>query len=151
ALGGMTGGVIINLVVPQIFTYLNEYIFFVILILLYFIVKNPRKIKYFSGIIICLILILTTVYKSSYIIDIKRSFYGLIRAAEVEDTRVLYHGNILHGKEDLKNKGQPNSYYQPKMIASIFKSNPQKIAVVGLGVGVVLSYLKDPNVEVDVF
>lgn len=153
ALGGLIGGVIVNLIIPLVFVHVSEYVFFTIGFLAYLIwQKQPRhKIKMISFAIIVLIALCSAYYKSTFIMEAKRGFYGLIRIAQVEDQRIMYHGNIVHGIEDQTKLGEPSVYYQSKMVKHFFSHKPKKIALIGLGAGVLMHYITDPNVEVDVY
>lgn len=152
ALGGLIGGIFVNILVPFVFVTISEYVFGVIVLLGFLMVQQKAsKLKFVSLGIIVLILSLSSIYKKNFILDAKRNFYGTIKVADIQNQRVMYHGNILHGKEDLEKLGLPTTYYQNKMVGHYFKNNPKNIAIIGLGAGVMLHYVKNPNQTVDVY
>lgn len=152
ALGGLIGGILVNTIVPFVFVIISEYVFGIIFLLGFLMIQQKvSKLKFVSFGVIVLILYLGSVYKKKFIIEAKRNFYGTIKLADIENNKVMYHGNILHGKEDLNQLGLPTTYYQPKMVGHYFKNNPKNIAIIGLGAGVMLHYIKDPSQTVDVY
>lgn len=145
------GGLVVNLLVPLIFVGVNEYIFFLIIVLFLIVKKTDKTITgYVAYGLIAVIFAITQIYQSSLVLEYKRSFYGLIKVFDYENTRTMMHGHIIHGQENLKNPTQPNTYYQKEMIGDLFESKPKKIAIIGLGAGVILSYV-NPQMQVDVY
>ncbi len=80
-----------------------------------------------------------------------RNFFGVIRLLETDDQRILLHGTTNHGTQPLKEKHKLTklSYYSPSSpltdVYSYFDTieSEQKIAVLGLGIGVAACYQKD--------
>ncbi len=85
-------------------------------------------------------------------LHIERNFFGVIRVAESDKggMRVLYHGTTLHGTQARAEKFRlvPISYYAPtspggqvfEMVGRQQEDQPQKIAILGLGLGSVACY-----------
>jgi hypothetical protein len=77
-----------------------------------------------------------------------RSFYGTYSVRDLADshTRALFHGNTLHGSQSLlpEHRREALSYYGPQSpVAEIFRERvgrSERVAVLGLGAGVILSY-----------
>ncbi len=80
-----------------------------------------------------------------------RNFFGVIRLLETDNQRVLLHGTTNHGTQPLKEEHRLTrlSYYSPSSpltdVYSYFDTleNEQKVAVLGLGIGVAACYQKD--------
>ena len=77
-----------------------------------------------------------------------RNFYGILKIIETEDERLLLHGTTNHGAQPVKEefKLQRLSYYtenspftDPFTLIET-KAGPQKIGIIGLGVGVMACY-----------
>lgn len=149
--GGVIGGLIVNLLVPLLFTRMNEYLFFTGLLLgfiLWLQKVNSRRWLSF-GVIVVLFLALTG-YKNSFLLETARGFYGSIHIVQQDQIKSMFHGQIVHGQEDQAKMGLPNTYYQPLMVEDLFSNpRPQKILIIGLGAGVLLHYLKGDQ-EVDI-
>lgn len=85
-------------------------------------------------------------------LHIERNFFGVIRVAESDrgGMRVLYHGTTLHGTQAQVEKYRliPISYYAASspggqvfgMVGELQEGQPQKIAILGLGLGSVACY-----------
>ncbi len=83
----------------------------------------------------------------------ERNFFGVLKVADAEDSgvRLFMHGTTLHGAQPLDDayKMIPVTYYYKTTPAGeIFeilnkKKGPQKIAVLGLGVGSVACYARN--------
>lgn len=77
-----------------------------------------------------------------------RTFYGTYSVRDVPETqtRVLFHGNTLHGLQSLRagHQQDPLSYYGPTSpLAELMHSRPgrlDRVALIGLGAGVILRY-----------
>ncbi len=86
-------------------------------------------------------------------LHIERNFFGVIRVANTErgGMRALYHGTTLHGTQAQNEKFRlvPISYYAATspggqvfgMIDKLPKDPPQKIAILGLGLGSVACFV----------
>lgn len=150
-LGGLIGGLIVNLLVPLLFIKVNEYVFFAILTLGLVLQQNKLNMRKISSLLVILFLfIATTAYKDSFLLDSGRSFYGLIRVVKQDQMISMNHGQIVHGQELLSQPGIPMSYYQPDQVGSLFENpRPQKTLIIGLGAGVLLHYL-DKTQSVDI-
>ena len=80
-----------------------------------------------------------------------RNFFGVIRLLETDNQRVLLHGTTNHGTQPLKEEHSLTrlSYYSPSSpltdVYGYFDTleNEQKVAVLGLGIGVAACYQKD--------
>lgn len=89
---------------------------------------------------------------------LERNFFGVlkvseIRTSETEQFRLLYHGNTLHGQQDLihrdsEGRHEPLTYYHSAgPIGNVFsdrsKTRPgQRVGVVGLGTGSLAYYAR---------
>jgi hypothetical protein len=83
----------------------------------------------------------------------KRNFYGVLRVQETGDEvngkrRQLIHGNIMHGKQYLRDdlKREATSYYSANSgIGRVIelmhpRKDPIKVGVIGLGTGTIAVY-----------
>ena len=74
-----------------------------------------------------------------------RTFYGSYRVVEDDGRHVLIHGSTVHGIQDMSQSvPEPLSYYGPRgPVGQFFSSagRPERVGVVGLGVGTVASYV----------
>ncbi len=85
-------------------------------------------------------------------LHIERNFFGVIRVDESVNgnARNLYHGTTLHGTQLQSDKYRlvPVSYYAPtspggqvfEMVGRLNEGHPQKMAILGLGLGSVACY-----------
>ncbi|MBI1273264.1 MAG: hypothetical protein GC131_04175 [Alphaproteobacteria bacterium] len=80
---------------------------------------------------------------------IDRNFYGVIKVYETErdhgTVRVLNHGTTTHGWQKVKPEVDlvPRAYYDPQgPLGDLFKADPMKVGVVGLGAGATICYDK---------
>jgi spermidine synthase len=150
-LGGLLGGLTVNLLVPLVFVKVSEYLFFIVLTLWLVLKQNKVNFRRFASFgVILFLFVATTVYKDSFLLDSGRSFYGLIRVVKLGNTISMYHGQIVHGQEFQDKLGKPTSYYQPLHVGDLFKKpKPKKVLIIGLGAGVLLHYL-DKTQSVDI-
>jgi spermidine synthase len=154
-LGGLLGGCAVNLLVPLVFTKMNEYLFFILLTLgLILFQEQIHWRKILSAGVLGLLLVGTTIYKDSFLLDSGRSFYGIIRVAQQGSIVSMYHGQIVHGQEDQNHLGTPTTYYQPLQVGDLFTNpKPQRVLIIGLGAGVLLHYLDNTQwvdiIEID--
>lgn len=74
-----------------------------------------------------------------------RTFYGSYHVAESDGERVFVHGTTVHGVEVLGDGApEPISYYGPRgPVGQVFETlpEPDRVGVVGLGVGTFASYV----------
>ena len=87
-----------------------------------------------------------------------RNFYGLLRVEEEHvyiassltvPVRRLVHGQVVHGLQYVEQRSllEPTTYYTRdsgigQLLTSLPKNRPQKIGVIGLGVGTLATYAK---------
>lgn len=113
-------------------------------ILCFLMVDHP--IRY--GLMIGAMFLSANVMKTSSagsVIYTGRSFFGIHRVVATSDGRFheLVHGNTTHGLQDMKNPGEPLTYYtRTGPIGTVFEAYPkmQDVALVGLGVGSCAAY-----------
>ena len=77
----------------------------------------------------------------------ERNFYGALRVSDVDNTRMLQNGNVVHGREWLAPDlaGRPISYYSAGSglglaMTALQARGPLKVGVVGLGAGSIAAY-----------
>lgn len=84
-----------------------------------------------------------------HLVDKHRGFYGVLRVHDTpEGRRTLVHGRIVHGREDLAQRGkcQPDGYYcrRSPLAAVIAQAQtlaaPRSIALIGVGAGNSICY-----------
>jgi len=136
SIGGVLGGVFINLIVPEIFKgYWENYVSFIgtvflIAIVLYRdkeVIKNGfRRILLVSAtaiIFLTVVFSLNKEYRSfnDNVIASTRNFYGVLKVLEADKgtfnwQRLIFHGDIMHGMQfmDTSFKGMPVAYYGQK-------------------------------------
>ena len=82
---------------------------------------------------------------SSGVIHRDRTFYGSYRVMETDGQRVFVHGTTVHGLENLGDGApEPISYYgRQGPVGEVFEAvpSPERVGVVGLGVGSIASYV----------
>lgn len=152
SMGGLLGGLFNVLIAPNIFLNVEEYsvvalagalwlkhwpmTIFVALLLL------PNYISLFEPIFA----------SKTQIIYRNRSFYGAVHVASVKEgnqiDHLFYHGGTLHGTQSLNHPELAASYYHDKspirdLLLKLKQSEPQNIAVVGLGVGTLASFANE--------
>ncbi len=77
-----------------------------------------------------------------------RSFFGVHRVTEQDGFRKLFHGNILHGEQNLdrRHRDEPLTYYHRTgpvgqlMVALKTDKRLQRVGLIGLGIGALASY-----------
>lgn len=147
ALGGLIAGVTFNVFFPLIFKNPIDFTLCLLLILLTFSLSKKNKIS-----LLGLILVVGTLefYKSQFTIKQDRNFYGNIKLVQKDDIKAMYHGNIVHG-EQYKLETTPRGYYAKetllgKTILELQENKESlKIAVIGMGAGVISSYLRSDD------
>jgi len=170
AVGGLLGGASVSLLTPLIF---KQYVEYPILLLCFFIIlgwlredsfkqfwmKAPRvlvagRIMFIA--VLLLIIILQALPSSKEIVKYRhRNFYGTYRILDTLSSspndgsiRILAHGKTLHGAQMLDPSLQSTPvtyYYHGGAISEVYKiiPKPRRIAVIGLGAGVVSTYIEE--------
>ncbi|MFT6220817.1 MAG: hypothetical protein ACJA0C_000214 [Candidatus Endobugula sp.] len=168
ALGGALGGIFVNLIAPLIFDgYWELYlvIIAIIIIVAFFSISTVTsihgKIRYGFAAVAIIMFFSSLSWQAiqeqlDYSILNTRSFYGVLNIYD-EDVdsdshyRSLYHGNILHGGQYVKNayRYQPITYYRQDSGIDLAirqhplranDSAPMKIGVIGLGTGTIAAF-----------
>lgn len=108
---------------------------------------SSRFVSILTAVLIAGIAISENRYSTIYA---NRNFFGILRVARDGKGSVhsLFHGNTIHGKQftDVQRRCRPISYYDPLgPVGDIFKAfkystAPRNVAVVGLGIGTIVSY-----------
>jgi hypothetical protein len=175
AFGGFLGGVVISLIAPIIFSGLYEYPIVLIALVLAFWWCCPTSFPscchngsfilrwlrvagagvMLGSVAICLIGQIYTIGSTKFRY---RNFFGIYRVLDEPPSayapngfRKLVHGKTLHGGQLLKQEDRrtPVSYYyNAGPIAEVYKiiPYPGRIAVLGLGAGVVAAYSRIADV-----
>lgn len=151
ALGGLIGGIIINVVVIHFFTKVNDFAVFSVLSCVFLMLKDFNYKKIAVSLMMIGVLSYVSIAKNWYVIDSKRSFYGLVKIEWIGSLRKMYHGRIIHGQEDLTELGKAGFYYHKDVFIPQQERYPKRIAIVGLGAGMILSYFNDKNYEIDIY
>jgi hypothetical protein len=164
--GGAAGGLFVGLLAPVIFTgYYELHLAFVGFGLLYLAVKTREEQPLISagprwaqrlgslGVLFTVGLLLTQLGSSEGNVAVARNFYGVLRVREVasfnpkQHRRELVHGRIVHGSQFLAptKRYLPTTYYGfesgiGRILNSGQNSSPQRVGVIGLGIGSLTSY-----------
>jgi hypothetical protein len=163
SIGGALGGTFVGLVAPVIFNAYFELpigLFLCAALTSVVVWKgSPKALR--VGIAIALVLFsarliyLSIEYVSGYRV-VMRNFYSQLRVEDVPTEngikRIMRHGNIIHGEQymDENLRRKPTAYYCPQSgvglaLNSLSTAQPQKIGVVGLGVGTLATYGRPGN------
>lgn len=163
SIGGALGGTFVGLVAPVIFNAYFELpigLFLCAALTSVVVWKgSPKTLR--IGIAIALVLFsarliyLSIEYVSGYRV-VMRNFYSQLRVEDVPTEngikRIMRHGNIIHGEQymDENLRRKPTAYYCPQSgvglaLNSLSTAQPQKIGVVGLGVGTLATYGRPGN------
>jgi hypothetical protein len=172
ALGGWAGGCAVSLVAPSVFTGLYDYpITLMALAGLFLICRRASFLGFWrkatlkvaggrmiiTGVILALIVIGIAASFNATEQFRHRNFYGTYRIIDYSPTqeapgglRKLVHGSTLHGAQLLAPHQQhtPTSYYYSGGgIAEAYAAvpSPRRIAVLGLGAGVVATYARSKD------
>ncbi len=170
AAGGLLGGASVSLLTPLIF---NQYLEYPILLLCFFMILGwlrADSLKQFWArasrvlvvgrimfiVLLLSIIILESVPSSKEIVRYRhRNFYGTYRIFDIPSSgphgggiRILAHGKTLHGAQMLDPRLQSIPviyYYRGGAISDVYKimPKPRRIAVIGLGAGVVSTYVEE--------
>lgn len=164
SLGGAAGGVFVGVIAPRVFVDYYELHLGVVacylLVLGILVVERQRPGVRLPMLLTAVGLGATTLGLVAVVtlaqggdrisgrtLEQARNFYGVLRAAEVPGARVLTHGHIWHGiqRTDPGRRRDTSLYYGPSSgIAQVLRERgsrgPQRVGVVGLGVGVLAAY-----------
>jgi spermidine synthase len=173
AIGGFLGGCSVSLISPFIFKGYFEYLLLLIILGATFGWIRGKTVKQFwhsasllaaagrvvfIGIIISLITAGALRFSNENVIYRHRNFYGTYRIIEnlsfdkkLGGMRILVHGNTLHGAQMLNPSVQVMPvayYYQGSGFSDVYETTPKprRMAVIGLGVGVMSTYLEAKDV-----
>ena len=163
SVGGALGGTFVGLIAPVVF---NAYFelpigLFLCAALTTIVVwrESPKALR--IAIAIALVLYsarlthLSLEYVTGYRV-VMRNFYSQLRVEDVPTAhgikRIMRHGNIIHGEQYLDDalRRKPTAYYCPQSgvglaLNSLSSAQPQKIGIVGLGVGTLATYGRAGN------
>ena len=163
SVGGALGGTFVGLIAPVVF---NSY--FELPIGLFFCAaltavvvwrESPKVLRIAIAIALVLysarLIHLSLEYVTGYRV-VMRNFYSQLRVEDVPTAhgikRIMRHGNIIHGEQYLDDalRRKPTAYYCPQSgvglaLNSLSSAQPQKIGIVGLGVGTLATYGRAGN------
>jgi SAM-dependent methyltransferase len=159
SLGGAIGAALVGIVAPLVLPAdfeLNGVLVLCALLLLWQARRDPIVYPALATVAIastigCAIWSVTNFYDTTIVA--KRNFYGVLRVQETGDEvngkrRQLIHGNIMHGKQYLRDdlKREATSYYSAnsgigRVIERLHpRKDPVKVGVIGLGTGTIAVY-----------
>jgi hypothetical protein len=163
SVGGALGGTFVGLIAPVVF---NAYFelpigLFLCATLTTIVVwrESPKALRIAIAIALVLysarLIHLSLEYVTGYRV-VMRNFYSQLRVEDVPTAhgikRIMRHGNIIHGEQYLDDalRRKPTAYYCPQSgvglaLNSLSSAQPQKIGVVGLGVGTLATYGRAGN------
>jgi SAM-dependent methyltransferase/MFS family permease len=158
SLGGAIGAVLVAIVAPLVLSgYFELGVALVLLALL--VSTRLRGAALLGGIAVtAATVVLVTRAAQEYTEGVRvmeRDFYGVVRTADHETPipyRAMYHGPIMHGGQLLGDafRNTPADYFGPgsgygRVFDSLRQINPKKplrVGVIGLGAGVIASWMK---------
>jgi spermidine synthase len=173
AIGGFLGGCSVSLISPFIFEGYFEYLILLIILgATFWWIRGKTFKKFwrnasfltsagrvcFIGISICLIITGALRLSEENVIYRHRNFYGTYRIIEdlsfdkkLGGMRILVHGNTLHGAQMLDPAVQMMPvayYYHGGGFSDVYETapKPRRVAVIGLGAGVMSTYLEAKDV-----
>ncbi|MDD2903412.1 MAG: fused MFS/spermidine synthase [Syntrophales bacterium] len=175
AVGGFLGGALVSLAAPRIFSGLYEFPVILAALAVTFwwcrlpafgsSLKWPSRIRRVRRVATSLLLGFTGLCLIGQIQQMQssckfrhRNFYGIYRVmdrppstANPAGLRLLVHGKTNHGAQFLapEQRRRPTSYYYRNgAIAAVYKTvpSPRRLAVIGLGAGVVSAYTRPQDV-----
>ncbi len=178
AAGGALGGVIVNLIAPQIFDSYTEFPLILLgigIVTLYFIVTdrlllfkipiiNNSYLALISAAVLFIYYMFFAVPKANMMLA-ERNFYGATAVEFIEDFNSLmlthgqtYHGGMLRNKDTQEYQTTPTLYYAETSGVGIVhgfmrerrQEQPLKVGIIGLGVGTVATY-GQPGDEITFF
>jgi hypothetical protein len=159
SLGGAIGSALVGIAAPLVLPAdfeLNGVLVLCALLLFWQARRDPIVYPALATVAIastfgCAIWAITNFYDSTIVA--KRNFYGVLRVQEAGDEvngkrRQLIHGNIMHGKQYLRDdlKREATSYYSAnsgigRVIERMHpRKDPVKVGVIGLGTGTIAVY-----------
>jgi SAM-dependent methyltransferase len=159
SLGGALGSAVVGIVAPMVLPAdfeLNGVLILCALLLLWQTRREPFVYPGLAGAALlatvgCAAWAVIEFYQSTIVAT--RNFYGVLRVQEVGDDvngtrRQLIHGNIMHGKQYLRDdlKREATSYYSAhsgigRVIEGLHpRKDPIKVGVIGLGTGTLATY-----------
>jgi SAM-dependent methyltransferase len=159
SLGGAVGSALVGILAPLVLPAdfeLNGVLVLCALLLLWQARRDPKVFPALAALAIvstigCGIWSVMNFYDSTIVA--KRNFYGVLRVQETGDEvngkrRQLIHGNIMHGKQYLRDdlKREATSYYSANSgIGRVIelmhpRKDPIKVGVIGLGTGTIAVY-----------
>ena len=163
SVGGALGGTFVGLIAPVVF---NAYFelpigLFLCAALTAVVVwrESPKALRIAIAIALVLysarLIHLSLEYVTGYRV-VMRNFYSQLRVEDVPTAhgikRIMRHGNIIHGEQYLDDalRRKPTAYYCPQSgvglaLNSLSSAQPQKIGIVGLGVGTLATYGRAGN------
>ncbi len=158
SLGGAIGAVLVAIVAPLVLSgYFELGVALVLLALL--VSARLRGIAVWGGLAVAATtVVLVTRAAQDYTDGVRvmeRDFYGVVRTADHQSPipyRSMYHGAIMHGGQLLGDsfRNVPADYFGPgsgygRVFDSLRQINPKKplrVGVIGLGAGVIASWMK---------
>ena len=158
SLGGAVGAVLVAIVAPLVLSgYFELGLALVLLALL--ISVRLRGAALLGGIAVAVAtVVLVTRAAQEYSEGVRvmeRDFYGVVRTVDHQSPipyRSMYHGSIMHGGQLLGDsfRNVPADYFGPgsgygRVFGSLREINPKKplrVGVIGLGAGVIASWMK---------
>ncbi|MET0441527.1 MAG: fused MFS/spermidine synthase [Casimicrobiaceae bacterium] len=159
SLGGAVGSAVVGIVAPLVLPAdfeLNGVLALCALLLLWQTRGEPKVYPALATLAVastvgCAIWSVMNFYDTTIVA--KRNFYGVLRVQETGDEvngkrRQLIHGNIMHGKQYLRDdlKREATSYYSANSgIGRVIelmhpRKDPIKVGVIGLGTGTIAVY-----------
>jgi SAM-dependent methyltransferase len=159
SLGGAAGSALVGIVAPLVLPAdfeLNGVLVLCALLLLWQTRADPKVYPVLATAAVaatfgCAIWSVINFYDTTIVA--KRNFYGVLRVQETGDEvngkrRQLIHGNIMHGKQYLRDdlKREATSYYSANSgIGRVIelmhpRKEPVKVGVIGLGTGTIAVY-----------
>jgi SAM-dependent methyltransferase/MFS family permease len=159
SLGGAAGAALVGIFAPLVLPAdfeLNVVLVLCAALLIWQVRREARVYKALAGIALgttagCVVWAVANFYDSTIVAQ--RNFYGVLRVREGNDGangthRWLVHGNIMHGKQYLRDdlRREATSYYSPhsgigRLIEAMHpRTEPVKVGVIGLGAGTIATY-----------
>jgi spermidine synthase len=164
SLGGVAGGIFVNLIAPFIFTGYWEFylawlltIVFLVVMLLprYFAQVNLQARAMSTSFLIGIVLLAFGLNQYQNALFVERNFYGVIRVRKWgmnADANAMIHGMTVHGVQYLNDRTRPTTYYvEDSGIGLLLLNHPKRgqglrVGVLGLGVGTLAAYAQDGDV-----
>jgi len=158
SLGGALGAVLVAIVAPLVLTgYFEIGIALVLLALL--LAARLRRAALLGGMAVAVATVVLVARAAHDYTEgvrvMERDFYGVVRTADHATPipyRSMYHGAIMHGGQLLGDsfRNTPADYFSPgsgygRVFQSLREINPKKplrVGVIGLGAGVIASWMK---------